>query len=52
MASRNKNFKIKKRNPKIRRDWGAISPVTKVVPNKKSGRYHRPKEKRIKYETD
>jgi hypothetical protein len=22
-------------NRKIRRDWGAISPVTKIIPNKK-----------------
>lgn len=32
----------------IRKDWGNISPVTKVIPNKKSGRYNRAREKRTK----
>ena len=28
---------------KIRRDWGAVNPVTKVIPNKK--KYNRKKDK-------
>lgn len=31
---------------KVRKDFGAISPVTKVVPNKKSGSYNRARNKR------
>ena len=50
MASRNKNFKITKQPVKVRRNWGVTNPVTKVVPNKKSGKYYRPREKRINYE--
>lgn len=30
-------------NNAIRRDWGAISPVTKIIPNKKKNR--KPKHK-------
>lgn len=50
MASRNKNFKINKEPIKIRKSWGVINPVTKVIPNKKSGKYNRAKEKRIHYD--
>ncbi len=51
MSKRNKNFKIKKEPVKIRRTWGITNPVTKVVPNKKSGKYVRSREKlRDKYE--
>ena len=31
---------------KIRKSWGNISPVEKVVPNKKSGKYSRARKKR------
>ena len=30
-------------NRKIRRDWGAISPVTKIIPNKKKNQKIKPK---------
>lgn len=30
----------------IRKGWGEFSPVERVVPNKKSGKYNRAREKR------
>ena len=35
---------------KMRGDWGAINPVTKVIPNKKKNRKEKHKRKEYDYE--
>lgn len=35
---------------KIRGDWGAVNPVTKVIPNKKKNRKEKHKGKEYNYE--
>ena len=35
---------------KIRGDWGAVNPVTKVIPNKKKNRKEKHKGKEYDYE--
>lgn len=47
MKSKKSNYEIIR---KIRSDWGAISPVTKVIPNKKKNQ--KVKHKGKIYESD
>lgn len=35
---------------KMRGDWGAISPITKVIPNKKKNRKEKHRRKEYDYE--
>ena len=35
---------------KIRRDWGAVNPVTKIIPNKKKNLKTKHKRKEYEYE--